>query len=157
MFNFFKKKEEPKNLKEILSQFKDLKDQLDDLFKELDTLKSESKFSIQKVGMVRFNPFKEVGGNQSFSLALLDGNNSGIVITSLYSRAENRFYGKTIKNGRSEYSLSREEKEVIEMAQKRNFYKENEKNSKRKFNLKPEQEKYGGDKETARSGGPGAY
>jgi len=117
MLNFFKKKKkEPENLKEILAQFRGLENNLEKLSEELGTLKKENKFSIQKIGLVRFNPFKEVGGNQSFSAALLDGNDSGIVITSLYTREGNRVYGKPIKNGQSEYLLSAEEKEAIEKA-----------------------------------------
>jgi hypothetical protein len=127
MFNFFKKKKEPENLKEILVQFKDLKEDLEKISKELENLKEESKFSIQKVGIVRFNPFKDVGGNQSFSIALLDGNDDGMVVTSLYTKEGNRVYGKPIKAGISEYLLSGEEKEVIKIA------KENEKR-KSKFN-----------------------
>jgi len=120
MWNFFKKKTGTRfagaeNLKEILAQFKDLKEDFQKISKELEDLK---KFSIQKVGIVRFNPFKEVGGNQSFSIALLDGNDNGIVITSLYTREGNRVYGKPIKRGQSEYLLSEEEKEAIAKAMK---------------------------------------
>jgi len=119
MLDFFKKqKKESKNLKEVLDSFENLVKNFDKLSQELDNLKRESKFSIQKVGIVRFNPFKEVGGNQSFSIALLDGNNSGVIITSLYSREGNRFYGKAIKNGQSEHLLTEEEKEAIEKAKK---------------------------------------
>jgi len=114
MLNFFKKrKSEPKNLEEVLDYLKKLEKKSEILSKELKNLKEESKFSIQKVGIVRFNPFSEVGGNQSFSIALLNGNNDGIIITSLYSRQENRIYGKPIKAGSSKYSLSDEEKRAI--------------------------------------------
>jgi len=117
MFNFFKKrKKEPENLAEVLTQFKDLKENLERISLELENLKRENKFNIQKVGIIRFNPFSEVGGNQSFSIAFLDGNDSGVVITSLYTRTENRVYGKPIKNGQSEYLLSGEEREAIEKA-----------------------------------------
>lgn len=113
MFNFFKKKKEPKNFKEILSLLKNLEKNFEKFSEDLEDLKKESKFSIQKIGIVRFNPFSEVGGDQSFSIALLDGNNSGLIITSLYSREGNRVYGKSIKNGKSEYSLSEEEKKAM--------------------------------------------
>ncbi len=69
-----------------------------------------------KAGMVRFNPFDQVGGDQSFAIALLDRENSGIVISSLYGRNQSRFYGKPIENGKSTYSLSDEEKEAIQRA-----------------------------------------
>jgi len=63
-------------------------------------------------------------------LALLDGKDNGIVMTSLYAREGNRVYGKPIKNGKSEYSLSEEEKQAIEKAKA----KENEKRNSKKLN-----------------------
>jgi hypothetical protein len=74
--------------------------------------------AIQKLGIVRFNPFKEVGSDQSFSVAFLDDNDNGVVITSHYSREGNRVYGKPIKSGESGYSLSKEEIDAIGMAKK---------------------------------------
>jgi N-methylhydantoinase A/oxoprolinase/acetone carboxylase beta subunit len=120
MFKFKKKKKEPENLKEVLDSFHELKESFEKIKKEFNELREKNSFNIQKIGMVRFNPFKEVGGNQSFSLALLDGNDNGIVITSLYTREENRVYGKPIKNGQSEYLLSEEEKKAIELAKNSN-------------------------------------
>jgi hypothetical protein len=116
MFKLFKEKKEPKNLKEILFQFKELEKKLENLSKELKELKKKNISNFQKLGIVRFNPFKEVGGDQSFSIAILDGNDSGIVITSLYTREGNRVFGKPVKEGRSEYLLSDEEKEAINKA-----------------------------------------
>jgi len=116
MFKFFKKDKEPKNLKEVLKQFEGLEKEVEKISEGLENLKKEGKFSIQKMGIVRYNPFSGVGGDQSFSVALLDGNNDGVVVTSLYSRDGNRVYGKPIKNGSSEYSLSDEEKKVIDKA-----------------------------------------
>jgi len=116
MFKFFKKDKEPKNLKEVLKQFEGLEKEVEKISEGLENLKKEGKFSIQKMGIVRYNPFSGVGGDQSFSVALLDGNNDGVVVTSLYSRDGNRVYGKPIKNGSSEYSLSDEEKKAIDKA-----------------------------------------
>jgi len=116
-FNFFKKtKKEPKDFKEILFNFQGLEKDFEKLSKDLADLKKESRFSVQKVSLVRYNPFSEIGGDQSFSIALLDANNDGVVITSLYTRAGNRVYGKPIKNSQSEYQLSDEEKKAIEGA-----------------------------------------
>ena len=117
MFKFLKKNnKEPKNFKELLNCFKLLEEDLEKISNELNSLKRENKFSVQKIGLIRFNPFKEVGSNQSFSVALLNGEDNGIVITSLYSREENRVYGKPIKNGKSPYPLSKEEETAIEKA-----------------------------------------
>ena len=119
MLEFLKKKKEPKNLKQLLSQFKDLKENLGKISNKLEELKKNSKFSIQEIGIVRFNPFKESGGDQSFSIALLDGNKDGVVITSLYGREGNRIFAKPIKKGKSEYLLTEEEKKAIEQTKVR--------------------------------------
>lgn len=82
------------------------------------TLESQSKKHIQRVGYVKFNPFDRVGGEQSFVVALLDSNNSGIVKTFLYTREGVRVYVKQVRDGNPiEYELSDEEKEAIKMAQ----------------------------------------
>jgi len=106
-----KEKEEPKDLKELLKEFQELKE-------EFKKVSEQSKSAIQKVGIIRYNPFSNTGSDLSFSIALLDGSNNGIVITSLYSQEGNRVYGKAIEKGTSEYSLSDEEKEAIKKATK---------------------------------------
>ncbi len=116
MFNLFKKEKEPKNLKEVLSQFQQLKESFENVLKEIRKMKEIHRSSVQKIGIIRYNPFKETGGNQSFSIALLDGSDNGVVITSLYGREGNRVFAKPIKNGKSEYLLSEEEKKAIEQA-----------------------------------------
>ena len=72
-----------------------------------------SKISIQKVGFLRFNPFQDTGGDNSFVLAMLDQKNDGIILSSLYTRGGVRVYGKQIQNGQSKHQLSEEEKRVI--------------------------------------------
>ncbi|MEI7750193.1 MAG: DUF4446 family protein [Candidatus Moraniibacteriota bacterium] len=71
--------------------------------------------SIHKTELLRFNPFKETGGNQSFAVALLNGKNTGFVISSIHTREGTRVYAKPIENGAEvkEYPLSEEEKHVI--------------------------------------------
>jgi len=116
MFNFFRKKQEPQDLKQVLKQFKVLQNNFQQLLLEVEKIKKEQVFSIQKVGLIRYNPFSEVGGNQSFSLALLDAQDNGVVITSLYNREGNRVYSKPIEQGQSFYPLSAEEFKAIELA-----------------------------------------
>lgn len=117
MLKFFKrKKESPENLEEILKSFQELKKELEKIKKEWEKVKKENQFCLQKVGVVRFNPFKDTGSNQSFSIALLDGNDNGVVITSLYMKEENRVFAKPIKGGKSEYLLTEEEKRAIKLA-----------------------------------------
>lgn len=112
-----KSKELPKDVREVLDKFGKLEERFERLSSDLNKLKEEDKLSVQRVGIVRFNPFSESGGDQSFSIALLNGKNDGIVITSLYARGENRVYGKPIKDGKSEYQLSEEEKTAIAKAE----------------------------------------
>jgi hypothetical protein len=117
MFQFFKKnKKEFKDLNHFLESLENLEKDIKEISQNLESFKKEARGTFQKFGLVRFNPFSEIGGNQSFSIALLDGNNSGIVVTSLYSREGNRVYAKPIDNGQSKYPLSEEEKEVINKA-----------------------------------------
>jgi len=68
--------------------------------------------SIQRVGVVRFNAFPDVGGDQSFAIALLDNHGDGVVISSLQGRTENRVYAKPLKGWDSTYALSDEEKQA---------------------------------------------
>lgn len=119
MFKFFKKKKEPENFQELLNEFKENKKKLHEMSKKLNDLRERHECSVQKVGMVRFNPFKETGGDQSFSVAFLDENDNGVVITSLYGREGNRIFAKPLKRGLSKYSLSEEEKKAINKAKQK--------------------------------------
>ena len=101
----------------MLSEIQLAKKDIAHLSKTCDTIIEEGTLHIQKVGLLRFNPFKETGGDQSFILALLDKSDSGVVLSGLYSRSGMRWYAKKIKNGKSaEHSLSDEEKEAIRQA-----------------------------------------
>ena len=114
---FFKKnKKKPENLKEVLAYIKKINGRIEEISDDLNFVKKMAEISLQKVGVVRFNPFKDMGGDQSFSIALLDSGNNGLVVSSIYSRDGNRVYTKPIKNGDSEYQLSDEEKEAIKKA-----------------------------------------
>ncbi|KKU09072.1 MAG: hypothetical protein UX13_C0050G0007 [Candidatus Woesebacteria bacterium GW2011_GWB1_45_5] len=84
----------------------------------LAVLEEDGKSHIQKVGLARFNPFKELGGDHSFSLAILDSRDSGVVITSLHTRDRTRVYMKDIKKGKGDSELSAEEKKALSKAQK---------------------------------------
>jgi hypothetical protein len=101
--------EEIKRLKKSESEIKKL-------IKSSQALEKMASQSIQRVGVIRFNPFKETGGDQSFAIALLDSKDNGLVISSLYSREGTRIYSKPIKAGQSEYPLSTEEIEALKKA-----------------------------------------
>lgn len=92
--------------------------EIQELFEISNAIHRLASRSIHKVGVVRFNPFKEVGSNQSFSIALLDGKNSGTIISSIHTREGARVYAKPITSGQSEsFPLTEEEKQAIEHAQ----------------------------------------
>lgn len=90
--------------------------ELNELYEKLSAVTAVSS---QKISIVRFNPFGDTGGDQSFSLAVLDGQNSGYVITSIHSRTGTRVYAKPVDYGESKYQLSAEEEQALAQAAKR--------------------------------------
>lgn len=107
-----------KTLDRILNLLSKNEDGLQKAEKEIEKLKDEGFSHVQRIGLVRFNPFKEIGGDHSFSLAILDGKDSGLIITTLHTRERTRVYSKAIKNGKCEFELSEEEKKALLKAQK---------------------------------------
>lgn len=101
----------------ILQTQKGLQSQTKDLYKVLDEVKKDGRLHIQQVGLVRFNPFSDTGGSQSFTLALLDGHDNGLVMTSLYARTGHRWYIKEVVSGKGkELVLSKEEQTAVQKA-----------------------------------------
>src|SRR5438105_4501874 len=88
-------------------------DALNNVHRELEEL---TQRSIQKVAVVRFNPFADTGGDQSFAIALLDAEGNGVVLSSLHSRADTRIFAKQVLAGRSRHQLSDEEQDAIRKA-----------------------------------------
>jgi len=74
------------------------------------------RMSVKHVGMIRYDSYQGAGGGQSFSIALLDEDKHGVVVSSLYGRDANRVYAKPIESGESKYRLSGEEEESIKKA-----------------------------------------
>lgn len=107
--------------KTILAHAKNLKEldrDIQDLYGISNQIHNLAKKSVHKVGVVRFNPFKDLGGNQSFSVALLDGENSGMVISGLHTREGNRVYAKPVEKGKAaKHPLTDEEREAIKKAE----------------------------------------
>ena len=108
-----------KVLEKVLAEGEVTSKKIDEIVKRIDYLEEDGKLHVQRVGLVRFNPFKELGGDHSFSLAILDAQDSGIVITSLHTRDRTRVYMKDIVKGKSGTELSAEEKRALSNAQKR--------------------------------------
>jgi hypothetical protein len=93
------------------------------------------KTKIQKVGLIRYNPFDEMGGNLCFALALLDGHDNGVVLNGIHSRTGSFTYAKPIEMGVSTYMLSEEEIKAVEMAKNHAYEPEHEKWSRFVSNL----------------------
>lgn len=91
----------------------DLEKRIAQLEERITNLERKNLDSFQKIGFIRFNPFSETGGNVSFVIALLDGHNNGVVITSLHNRGGTRTYAKTVEKGISKYELSEDEQKAI--------------------------------------------
>jgi hypothetical protein len=94
----------------------ELAHRVDSLHGRLPVVEDQGRRAVQHVGVVRFNPFEDTGGNQSFALALLDSKSDGIVISSLHSRQATRQYLKSVAGGKTETALSDEESEALRKA-----------------------------------------
>ena len=103
-------------LEQQLRRIDTLGERLDALNKLHHELERITQRTIQKVGVVRYNPFSDTGGDQSFAIALLDSEGSGVVISSLHSRTDTRVFAKPVQSGRSRYPLSDEEQDAIRKA-----------------------------------------
>jgi Na+-transporting methylmalonyl-CoA/oxaloacetate decarboxylase gamma subunit len=109
-----------KNLEDIIIGYLDkidkVKQDSDNIAAAYNELDNRIKGCIQKTSMVRFRAFDDVGSDLSFSIALLDDNNNGVIITGIYGRNESTTYAKPIDKGISRYDLSEEEQQVLDDA-----------------------------------------
>jgi hypothetical protein len=104
-------------LEDILKNQEVSKSNLAFLKTKYDKIEEDSLYHLQKIGLARFNPFKDTGGEQSFILALLDNRNTGILLTGLYSRSGTRWYAKRVVDGKgTEHALSEEEQKAVKSA-----------------------------------------
>ena len=103
-------------LDEHLDKVVEMSRQLADVVERTAILEGAQRKAFQRVGLVRYNPFEETGGNQSFALALLDATGDGWVLSSLHARSGTRVYAKAIQGGRSDAGLSAEESAAITQA-----------------------------------------
>jgi hypothetical protein len=94
----------------------DVERQVDALTVRAAVLEAVQRKAVQRIGLVRFNPFEDTGGNQSFALALLDMNGDGLIVSSLHARTLTRVYGKAVVGGKSEAALSDEESAALRQA-----------------------------------------
>lgn len=125
----FMKGKDAKSLEnEIISLFEDnkfIKNSIEKNRKDIHVLFHKFESSIQKVGIIKYDAFSQMGGKLSFCLALLDENNNGFILNSVHGTEGCYTYTKKIENGQCEISLGKEEEEALSMA-KNEFLRENQ-------------------------------
>lgn len=108
------------NINEMLEKYVEKVERIEEENKEIEKycqkLELDAKDNFQKMGMVRYNAYKDTGSDLSFALAILDENNCGFVINGIYGRDTSNVYAKPVENGKSEYMLSKEEAEALAIA-----------------------------------------
>ncbi len=115
-------------LKKYLADVKEIKKDNSEIKAYYTKLDSDISSCIQKIGLVRYNAFRDVGSDLSFAIALLDRNDNGVILNGLYGSESSNIYAKPIKGGISTYQLSEEEKYALEIAeQTKNFVAKNRK------------------------------
>lgn len=108
-----------KKFDEILDEVTGFKNQIAGLSNKLSSLEEDSLKHTQKVKLMRYNPYDDVGGDQSFSVALLDKTGDGVVVTSLHTRSGTRVFAKAVNKAKSEkHEFSKEEESVVKEAVK---------------------------------------
>ena len=116
-YDFFTKGSDNINIDELLTQtlseVRASRVEMDKLNTRCNGLRDQLMDCVQKVGVVRFNAFDDTGSDLSYSVALLDERKDGVVFSSIFGRDENRCYAKPVKNGKSDYPLSKEELEAL--------------------------------------------
>lgn len=103
-------------LQDQLKQNVQIETNIEDMLRRLDKVEDRLRASKRYVGLVRYDAFEDVGGEQSFALAVYDDDGNGAVVTSQVGRHDCRVYGKPLFNGKSEFSLTVEEQRAIDQA-----------------------------------------
>lgn len=99
--------------KDLIRRLAKTETKIEEIEPRIALVETLSRMSVQKVGFLRFNPFQDTGGDNSFVLTLLDHQNNGVIISSLYTRGGMRVYGKSVAAGETKHPLSEEEKNVL--------------------------------------------
>lgn len=120
-------------IEEYFETSKQIEEKYSKLLDMVTDMDKTDKCKIQKVGLIRYNPFDEMGGNLCFALALLDGRDNGVVLNGIHSRTGSFTYAKPIEMGVSTYMLSEEEIKAVEMAKNNSYEPEHQKVVKVRF------------------------
>lgn len=104
-----------KKFEEVTKAIEEFKLKVEMLEGKVSEIAKDGTKHVQRVELLRFNPYADTGGDQSFTVALLDQEGSGVIITSLHARSATRVFAKDVKFGKSgKYRLSKEEEQVLE-------------------------------------------
>lgn len=118
--NFIKKMSKGNNFEETLNTYMkrvdDVSNKNEEIIRYCEKLDNDISKCIKKVGIVRYNAFKDTGSDLSFTLALLNEENTGVILNGIYSREMSNIYAKPIQNGKSNYTISEQEQEAISKA-----------------------------------------
>ena len=104
------------DLETFMYRVRKVEEQNGQIFNDIKELNEDLTKCVQKVGMVRYSAFQDAGSDLSFTLALLDEYNNGVILNGIYSREMSNIYAKPIKDGKSSYTLSEEETMAIKKA-----------------------------------------
>ncbi|WP_295791307.1 DUF4446 family protein [uncultured Veillonella sp.] len=119
-YDYFMRDENGSSLERKLSvevkELREAAESIETLFQQQQAIQNTQQSTFQKIGFVKYNAFENIGNDLSFSVTLLDGNNNGICISSVYGRSESRIFSKPIVKGKSLASLSQEEMESLQEA-----------------------------------------
>jgi len=114
------------NLEEVLNRYIDHMDETLRIVSALETRAARMERTLghclQWVGMVRFSPFRDTAGAQSFALAVIDGSGDGVVLSGLHSRDSTRVYAKALAKWESQHTLTDEERDAIARARQLQSY-----------------------------------
>ena len=115
-FSGKKAKNLEENIFSLEKEVEKLKSAKEKIENELLEVNKKLRKSLRGLETIRFNPFPDQGSNQSFAAGMMNEEGSGVIFSSLYSRERMSVFAKPIKNGKSEYELTEEEKKVLEKA-----------------------------------------
>lgn len=106
---------------EHMDEIRNVIEQIDEVKGHCENLEDRLQFCLQRIGIIRYNAFNDMGSDLSFSLALLDDKLDGFIITSIFGRDDSKIYGKPIVKGESTYPLSVEEMQALDRARKQSI------------------------------------
>jgi hypothetical protein len=104
------------SIENSLKELNDIRTRIDGLNSRHEELADKFQGAVQKVGIVRFDAFEDIGGMLSFAVALLDHNGDGVLVSTINGRQDSRSYAKPVVKGQSTFNLSIEERQAIEEA-----------------------------------------